>query len=309
MGDGSCYPLIFLLIKSFICGQFCFWRQIVLILLTAKQAMVKPANNRMSPLTWVLITAVGFIFFIGVAVVLIIFSSHTGNIKSQIYYFLLVLIGLVASGFLFGAFKSHAKYSGKVYNGTLELGGPTVVFIIVIYLGIKLASPPAVYTLRFTVFGTDKSQLIGKGVLKVLFDKPDSTQILNGTAEFSDVSTALQGKQITVIPEVDNYKTSAQTVSIPSNGSPAELYLMARADSITVSGMVINAAGQPVPKAVVMIDNGLYSCKTDDYGNFKAILPVREGTEMPVRVYRDGKLCYNNSQNLSAKISLTLQLH
>lgn len=271
--------------------------------------MAKSDNKQISSLSWVLITGAGFIFFIGVAIALIMFSSHTGNIKPQIYYFLLVLIGLIVSGFLFGAFKSHAKYTGKVYNGTLELGGPAVVFIIVIYLGIKLASPPAVYTLRFTVFGTDKSQLINKGMLKVLFDKPDSTQILNGSAEFSDVSTGLQGKQVTVIAEADSYQTAAQSVNISSDGSPTEIHLVARKDSITVSGMVINSIGQPVAEAVIMIDNGLYTCKSDNYGNFKTTLPVREGTEMPVRVYQNGKLCYNNSQNLSAKVSLTLQLH
>jgi hypothetical protein len=271
--------------------------------------MVQSPQKSISQLTWVILSGAGFILFVVIAAALIRFSNQTGNIKPQIYYFLLVIVGLIAAGFLFGALKSHAKYSGKVYNGTLELGGPTVLFIIVIYMGIKLASPPGKFTLRFIVFGPGKNELISKGMLKVLFDKPDSAQIQNGSVDFTDVSAELQGKTITVIPSAENYQTAAQTISVPGNGTPVEIHLTPKADTITLSGLVINTGGQPVANAVVMIDNGHYSSKTDQYGNFKAVLPVKEGTELPVRVYYNNKLCYNNSQTLSGKVSLTLQLH
>ena len=271
--------------------------------------MAQPPQKQISQLTWVILTAAGFILFVGIAAALIRFSNQAGNIKPQIYYFLLVIVGLIASGFLFGALKSHAKYSGKVYNGTLELGGPTVLFIIVIYLGIKLASPATGFTLRFIVFGAGKSELISKGTLKILFNKPDSAQILNGSVNFTDVPAELQGKPVTVIPAAENYQTKAQDIIIPDNGSPVEIHLQPKADTIKISGLVINTGGQPVADALVNIANGLYSCKTDEFGNFKTTLPVKEGTELPVRVYYKSKLRYNNSQTLSARVSLTLQLH
>ena len=267
-------------------------------------------EKRISKLNWVILSGLGFILFVAAAILLINFSNATGSIKPQIFYFLLVIIGLIASGFLFGALKSHAKYSGKVYNGTLELGGPTVLFIIVIYMGIKFSASPATFNLRFTVFGsTDKSELINNGMLKILFDKPDSARIINGTVDFTDISTDLQGKKITVIPIVAGYEVNAQEIALPYTGSSAEIHLKSKPDLIAISGIVIDNGGQPVPEAVITLADGLYTCKTDDFGNFKLIVPIKEGTELPVRVYLKKKLSYNNTQMLSAKVPLTLQLH
>jgi hypothetical protein len=272
--------------------------------------MAPKPENKISQLTWVIVSAFGFILFVIAAVVLIDFSSTTGDIKPQIFYFLLVLIGLIAAGFLFGALKSHAKYTGKAYGGTLELGGPTVIFVIVIYLGIKFTPADRTFTLRFTVFGSpDKSQLINSGMIKVLFDKPDSSQILNGTANFTGVSTDIQGKKITVIPEVADYYVAAQEIKVPSSGSPVEIHLKKKADSTAVSGIVVDTGGQPVQQAVIELADGTFTCKSDQFGNFKLTIPVKEGTELPVRVYYKSKLCYNNTQMLSKKVPLTLQIH
>ena len=270
---------------------------------------VKP-NNQISQLTWVILCALGFILFVGAAVVLMTVSNKSGDIKPQVFYFLLVLIGLIASGFLFGALKSHAKYTGKVYNGTLELGGPTVLFIIVIYMGIKFSSPAGSFTLRFNVFGSaDKSELINKGMLKVLFNKPDSADIINGTVEFTDVSTGLQGKKITVIAAANDFYVAAQDVTVPNSSTPIEIHLKRKPYQTLLSGIVMDVNGQPVSNASIMIADGLYTCKTDAYGNFKLTIPVKEGTELPVRIYYRNKLCYNNTQMLSAQVPLTLQLH
>lgn len=272
--------------------------------------MAASSEKRISQLTWVILSALGFVLFVAAAIVLISFSNQTGNIKPQIFYFLLVMIGLIASGFLFGALKSHAKYSGKVYNGTLELGGPTVLFIIVIYLGIRFSSTPQNFTLKFTVFGSaGKNELVNKGMIKVLFNKPDSSIIENGTASFTDVSTDIQGKSVTVIPIVAGYYTSDQDVVVPNNGSAIEIHLRKKPDSTLVSGIVVNMKGQPVPEAVVTMADGLFRCISDEFGNFRLALPYKDGTELPVRVYHKTKLCYNNTQLMSAKVPLTLQLH
>lgn len=273
--------------------------------------MAAPTEKRISQLTWVIISALGFILFVAAAIVLISFSNQTGNIKPQIFFFLLVMIGLIASGFLFGALKSHAKYSGKVYNGTLELGGPTVLFILVMYLGIKFsASAPTYFTLKFTVFGTSsKDELVNTGMVKILFNKPDSGLIRNGSVSFTDVPTDLQGKKITVIPVTTGYYIVAQDIIVPDGTMPVELHLKRKPDSLSLSGIVVNRSGQPVANATVVLADGLFTCKADEYGNFRLSLPYKDGAELPVRVYLKNKLHYNNTQVLSAKVPLTLQLH
>jgi hypothetical protein len=62
----------------------------------------------------------------------------TGNL----FYVVLLPMGLAAAAFVFGVLRSYARYSGKQLAGMLELGGPIVAFLlaVVLVLGIK---PPS----------------------------------------------------------------------------------------------------------------------------------------------------------------------
>lgn len=273
--------------------------------------MATTVKKHISSLSWVIITGLGFILFIIAAVILIIFSSNANNLNSQVYFFLLVFIALIASGFLFGTLKSHAKYSGHVSNGTLELGGPTVIFCLIIYFGLKLAPTVSSFSLKFIVFGSaNKNELVNSGLLKALFNKPDSVKIENGVAAFTDLSTTLLGQKISVIPVVNGYYQQSQDVTIPADGhTPIELHLKKQADSLTVSGLVIDTHGQPISNVQIVIADGLYKTNSDQLGNFRLTLPIKDGAELPVRIYNKNKLRYNNSQVFSSKIPLTLQLH
>ena len=268
-------------------------------------------KKNISSLNWVIITGLGFVLFVAAAILLIIFSNKMASLNKQIYFFLLVFVGLIAAGFLFGSLKSHAKYSGQVYNGTLELGGPTVIFCLIIYFGLKLAPTADSFSLKFIVFGNEnKDELVGSGILKVLFNKPDSARIENGVVTFTDLPSTLLGKTIDVIPAVSGYYKQSQQVTIPLDGHvPVELHLKKQADSLTVSGLVTDTKGQPVPNVQIVIADGLYKTQADELGNFRITLPLKDGTELPVRVYTKNKLRYNNTQVFSSKIPLTFQLH
>lgn len=267
-------------------------------------------NKTVSPLSWVIITGLGFVLFVAAAVILMIFSNKAANLSPQVYFFLLVFVALIASGFLFGALKAHAKYSGNVNNGTLELGGPAVIFCLIIYFGLKLSPQADSFNIKFIVFGDEsKNELVNGGVLKVLFNKPDSARIENGVVTFTELPTDLLGKTISVTPAVIGYYRQSQQVTIPVDGrTPIEVHLKKQAESLTISGLVVDMRGQPVPNVLIVLANGLYKTSADNLGNFRFILPVKDGTEFPVRVYREKKLRYNNTQIFSSKIPLTLQL-
>jgi hypothetical protein len=146
-------------------------------------------------------------------------------------------------------------------------------------------------------------------MLKILFDKPDSARIVNGSVDFTDVSADLHGKQLTVIPVAEGYQVKAQLVNIPAEGTSVEIHLLKKSDTIAISGIVVDKGGQPVSAAHIVFGDGTHSCDSDGYGNFKLSLPVGEGTELPVRVYTGNKLRYNNTLALSAKVAQTIQLH
>jgi hypothetical protein len=274
-----------------------------------------PAKNAdISPSKWVIISAIGLIFFLGAAVLLIFFNERVGYIKPQIYYFLLVIIALACSAFLSGAMRSRAKYTGSAFNGTLELGGAAVIFVLIIYMGYKFKPEPpdptpAFFSLKFTVFGSDsKAELIDNGLLKLLLNKPDSQKIENGLASF-EIESKYRGREISVIPLVAGYYLKDQQVKIPVDDSPVEIHLQKRPDFVTVSGTVINKRGQPVSNAVILFENGIAKDTSDQFGIFRITLPYKDGKEMGIKVYTgNNKLVYNNMQTLSEITSMTLQI-
>ena len=270
-----------------------------------------PQNNKpVSSLTWVLVSAAGFIVFIGVALFFIFFNDRLNNIKLPIYFFLLVITGFIAAAFLSGAMRSHAKYSGKFYGGNLELGGPVVVFALIIYMGYIFRPVQGYTNLKVTVFGNEtNNELINSGMVKLLLNKPDSQRIQNGLAEFTDVPTVFEGKEVTIIPQVEGYYGVAQKIKINGDNIPVELHLVKKPDSIAISGIVINHSGKAVSNAIIIFEDGFAKDTTDEYGNFRLTLPFKEGHESRIRVYTKNKMRYNNQQVLSSNTSMTLQLH
>ena len=77
------------------------------------------------------------------------------GLAGNLYYLVLVPMGLAAAGFLFGVLRSYARYSGKQLGGMLELGGPIVAFLLVLILGFVLVKPAA--TFPFTVYVQGKA--------------------------------------------------------------------------------------------------------------------------------------------------------
>src|SRR6266705_5484336 len=60
----------------------------------------------------------------------------------NLYYVVLLPLGLCAAVFLFGVVRSFARYKGAQYGGTLELSGPIVAFVLVVAGGFVLMSRP-----------------------------------------------------------------------------------------------------------------------------------------------------------------------
>ncbi|MGH2647460.1 MAG: hypothetical protein ACRDE8_07825 [Ginsengibacter sp.] len=271
---------------------------------------MNPQNKPVTSLSWVLISAAGFIVFIGVALFFVFFNDKLNNISLPLYYFLLVIAGLIAAAFLSGALKSHAKYTGNAYGGTIELGGPVVVFALIVYMGYVFRPAPGYTNLKVTVFGNQTNdELINSGLVKLLLNKPDSQKIENGLAEFTDIPTSFEGKDVIIIPEVEGYYGEAQHIKINGDNIPVELHLTKKPDSISVKGIVIDRTGQPVSNAIIIFEDGFAKDTSDAYGNFRLILPFKEGHESRIRVYTNNAMRYNNDQVLSANTSMTLQIH
>ena len=83
-------------------------------------------SPKISQLKWVYISGAVFLVALICAALLIAFAGKVSFIPNSLYFVVLIPLGLVAAGFLFGAMRSHARFSGKMSHGTLELAGPVV---------------------------------------------------------------------------------------------------------------------------------------------------------------------------------------
>jgi hypothetical protein len=64
--------------------------------------------------------------------------SLSSKASARAYYFLLVILGLSSAAFLFGAMRSSATLRGEQYGYALDLGGPAVIFVLVVVGGFYL---------------------------------------------------------------------------------------------------------------------------------------------------------------------------
>lgn len=100
-----------------------------------------PSNSgKISAFGYAVISIISLL--IGISLFLLfVFKADTlvaAGISNKVFFVLLIPLALSSAGFLFGGLKSFAKYKGKVLGGVLELGGPVVVFCLVLLGGFKL---------------------------------------------------------------------------------------------------------------------------------------------------------------------------
>src|SRR6266700_3574539 len=114
------------------------------------------------------------------------------GISGSIFYICLVALGLCSAGFLFGALRSRAKYKGTLGPGTLELGGPVVVLLVVILLGGQYA-PETKTSLIVRLHGPrGRSEQISRGKVTVdLGGDRRERDVTSGEAQFNEIPQSI----------------------------------------------------------------------------------------------------------------------
>jgi hypothetical protein len=204
---------------------------------------------------------------------LLVALGLTGNF----YFFALLPLGLAVAGFLFGALRSFARYSGHHFGGLLELGGPVVGFTLVLVLGYLL--PPPASNLSLTVYVHGKAgpqELVLRDQGSVLLDlgaDRRSAKILDrGQAFFSEIPANFRRQEVIVSLDADGYEL-VDPLSKRRLDS-ASLYLAVRRKPGLLTGWVKEGAdgsGNPVAGASVIVA-GL-STTTNPSGHFDLPIP------------------------------------
>jgi hypothetical protein len=229
-------------------------------------------QNRTPPYT--LIWFVAFLCCLVVLLLLILFAdklSRFGLIQ-QVYYLVLVLMGLAAAGFLFRVLQSSAEWAGKILGGTLRLSGPIVGAALVVIGGYYFIPKATFFPLTIYVHGRGGPQDIvlrnsGRVFLKLGPEISSETIGENGQAVFPRIPSDFRGQQVPGWVESDDYEASNNTLTIDS--SSVDLIVQKKTKHFTVAGTISNKYGTPVPDVRVSIPEYHLEGVTNHDGRFE----------------------------------------
>ena len=270
------------------------------------------ATRRRAPshLTYAYISAAAFVLALVAAAVLVLLSDRFSRLSTAAYYLLLLPIALAAAAFLFGAMRSHARYKGDVAQGSLELGGPVVVFVMVMLGGVFLAGPDttANVTVRLSSTAGPEDRIAGGEVVLDLGDDRRTRAVgPDGQATFTQVPVQFLNGELGVVARVERYRmASAGPFQVSPLGIIEVPLEPVRAETV-VAGTIFDPTG-PVEGATVNFAHGTATAVTDVNGNFRLALPFERTAQVPVMVTVEGRVVYNDSYVVSPEHGLRVRL-
>jgi hypothetical protein len=269
-------------------------------------------RESVSKLKWVYISGAASIFFLLLAIGMILFSNRLNEmgITKSIYYIVLIPVGLTSAAFLFGALRSTAKYSGKTSFGSIELTGPAVIFCLVVIGGFYFATPESEFLLTIrTVNIDDPQEILSQGSIIVDLGDQRFNKTLNENGEVMIVGipSRFLGNTVNIIPQVKGYKLNGSNlVTIPENRI-IYLELAERKDSTFLRGMVVNENGNPVDSVLIDIESGLASAVSDEKGIFSVLVPASKGETLLISALKNGVTGYREYITVPEKGSVVIR--
>ncbi|MCP4687290.1 MAG: TIR domain-containing protein, partial [Desulfobacterales bacterium] len=260
----------------------------------------QPFDNRrpsqpMSPMAYAIISLASFLLAVGL-LLLYIFKAEdlvAHGIDARVFYVLTIPLGLCSAGFLFGVMRSYAAYTGKVFGGAYELGGPAVIAVAVVIGGFLLTRAEiGPFSLTIYVHGEKGVQdaiLINRGeVVMDLGDFRRSEKIgAKGEAWFPGIPGRFRNQRVPVAVKAEDFEPAFPDKRYALTGD--NLYIQVKRDvsSGRVTGIVRDETGEPLPS--VTIDIGGLSARTNGKGRFDLkIPPEKQDTEQVLEAWLDG---------------------
>jgi SEFIR domain len=114
-----------------------------------------------------------------------------GKVQSQLFYVLLIPWALSSAVFLFGALRSYARFTQRHVGTVLELGGPVVLFLLILWGGFALVpQAPDTFDLTVRAHSADgNEQIIKRGTVTLDLNNDRRTESFrdNGEADFKGI--------------------------------------------------------------------------------------------------------------------------
>jgi hypothetical protein len=198
------------------------------------------------------------------------------NTGGPVFYIVLIAMGAAASSFLFGSMQSYAAYSGKVLGGLMELGGPVVLFALVVIGGFWLVPRAGSFDVTVYVHGpggkTDRV-LTNRGKVMMELGQFPRTALIreNGDAHFDGIPSEFFDREVLVMIEADGFESAKPDTKLLLKGESVYLEVK-RDDSLSlVFGYVQTGDGTPLNEVDVSMRDE--QTKTKKNGYFEMRIP------------------------------------
>lgn len=273
-------------------------------------------QKQQSPLFYAMVSLTAFIIGIGL---LFLFIFKAGDLVAQgvdgkVFYILLLPLGLSASAFLFGVMSSYAAFKGKVLgSGILRLGGPVVLFLIVIILGFELV--PDTTPFDFSIFLRDaggKAVLTGIGEVRIKLENELKSDSIDekGCVNFKRIPANFKNTEVIVELEAPGWQfgNGKTVIYCTLEGNNATL-IIDRDDSLCcIFGSVSNGEGKAIVGAKITIKD--IQTSTGNDGLFSLSIPrEKQQKEQSLSVIKKGYKIWENFvyPETKAEVKVVLQ--
>jgi|SRR5580704_644801 hypothetical protein len=199
------------------------------------------------------------------------------GLVGHVYFPIVVVLGLVAAAFLFGVLRSHASYRGRHLGGVLQLGGPAVVFALVVVGGKILVPDTAPFSLAVYVHGPGGNQdivLANSGFVILDLDQRVPEQIGNlGQAVFPSVPAKFRNQDVPVSVETEAFQVSPESLKLRLVPPLVYLPVVLRSGNLKIH-VKDEKNGRPISGADIRVDLDALGT-TDVQGDLKAEFHVQ----------------------------------
>jgi hypothetical protein len=272
--------------------------------------------KKLTQSNWVFISLAGFLLFI-LFFYMIITSNNKINLSVPVYFFLIVIIDLIATAFLSGAMRSIARYQASEANKTLYLSGPAVIFFIILYFGYQYRPAPDQTPVMLSVIFTDEANpntLITEGTASIRIGEFSASKKINeeGTILFTGINPEYKGKLLEMSVNAPGYVLPNHQFQLSDSTRYTNLRisLIKKQENIQFQGRVITLPERiGIADASIRFQGTTATTQTDSLGNFNVTLPIKSGSEIRVVVWKGKNELYNSLRTVADKDYLSIAIN
>lgn len=215
--------------------------------------MKSPARKVRSGIPhYALISLCAFLCCIAVLSLLIVNAGKLSQfgLLQQVYYLVLILMGLTAAVFLFGVLQSSADWTGQILGGTLTLSGSVVGAALVVVGGYYFIPKATSFPLTVYVHGElghGEIVLRNKGSVSLKLGQEISSEVIseNGQAVFPRIPSDFRGQEVPAWVVSDDYEATKPTVTLAD--SDVDLIVKKKVKRFHLEGTVTDQHENALP--------------------------------------------------------------